>query len=169
MGQFLKTAAALLIAALCISLPVVFIYGAGAVSTWAFPFMAAAADITILVCILLLLPMSLLHRTRKHAALGFYVCSMVFGLCTWMLGFLMTMDIWGFIGVFVGLFFLGVGVVPVGMLASLLHGQGIVFSELLVGIVLTFGSRGLAIWLSSKFATEEGRRQSRVIDGSLAG
>jgi hypothetical protein len=52
-------------------------------------------------------------------------------------------------GVIIGLVIAGVGIVPVGMLAVLLHGwQALIVFVIL--IVLTFGLRGLGFWLAKK-------------------
>jgi hypothetical protein len=52
--------------------------------------------------------------------------------------------------VITGLCFAGIGVVPVGMLAALFHGMWARLAELIVLIVLTFGSRFFAAWLAAK-------------------
>jgi hypothetical protein len=45
---------------------------------------------------------------------------------------------------------LGVGVVPIAMLATLFHGQWSHLGELIVLVILTFGSRFFALWLEEK-------------------
>ena len=52
--------------------------------------------------------------------------------------------------VFVGLFLAGVGVVPVAMLAALFEGSWDLFWDLVVGLVLTFGSRAYGTYLLNK-------------------
>jgi type IV secretory pathway VirB2 component (pilin) len=49
-----------------------------------------------------------------------------------------------------------VGVVPVALLAAIFHAEWAVLLEVVVGIVLTFGTRFLGLWLTTpKQETEE--------------
>jgi len=51
--------------------------------------------------------------------------------------------IWGMFAVIVGLFIAGVGVVPIAILASLIHTEWLILIQLIILLGLTFGSR---IW-----------------------
>lgn len=118
-------------------------------------FIGAALDIVIF------LPLTFLRWTRAVSYLGFTLSSWVFGLTAFAAGFLTTMEIWGRVGVFIGLFLLGVGVVPIGLLASLLHGAWLDFFTLL-GLVVayflaTFGAAG-----AQSLAERDGARAPRV-------
>jgi hypothetical protein len=57
-----------------------------------------AADTALWVCIVILLPLSLFRVTRTVSCFGIYGASYIFGLCTWMMGFLTTYEYWGGIG-----------------------------------------------------------------------
>ena len=76
--------------------------------------------------------------------------SYVLGLSLWVWSLLLTYSIWGGVAVFIGLFLFGVGIVPVAMLATLFHGMWSDLGQLVLGLVLVFGSRILAIWLGNK-------------------
>ena len=65
--------------------------------------------------------------------------------------------------VFIGLVFGGVGVVPLGMIAAGLHGHWDVFWQLVFGIVLTFGTRALAMWLAVKIDKDEEEKLGKMI------
>jgi hypothetical protein len=82
----------------------------------------------------------------------------------WLFGFLVTYAAWGLIGVFIGLFLAGVGVVPLGMIASGLHGQWDMVWQLVLGIALTWGARGLAMWLATKVDQYEEEKLERAME-----
>ena len=124
--------------------------GAGWVSDRLFPWFAKASFIAFLVLIVVLLPLSAIRATRGFAAVVILCLSYLFGATVWMEGLLTTLDIWGVGAVVLGLCFLGVGVVPIAMLATLFHGQWSHLGELIVLVILTFGSRFFALWLEER-------------------
>src|ERR1700736_2508910 len=63
---------------------------------------------------------------------------------------LLTYELWGTTAVIIGLVLLGIGIVPVALLAALFHGQWWHLLDLVVLILTTFGTRLLAGWLSEK-------------------
>lgn len=63
-------------------------------------------------------------------------------------GLLMTLFIWGWGGVFIGLFMGGVGVVPIAMLATLLNGVWGALIELVLLTIMTYATRAGALALS---------------------
>ena len=65
-----------------------------------------------------------------------------------MVAFLYTLSIWGFVALFIGLFLLGVGVVPVAMLATLLNGMWMPLISLLLLTIMTIASRAGALSLA---------------------
>jgi hypothetical protein len=64
-----------------------------------------------------------------------------------MMGFLLTLAIWGATGVIIGLFLAGIGVVPVAMLATLFHGMWEPLIQLVLLFILTFGTRMGSLYL----------------------
>lgn len=65
--------------------------------------------------------------------------------------------LWGGIAVFIGLFLLGVGVVPIAMLATLFNGMWSTLGELFLLLILTFGSRFLGIYLVEKYEAQKNK------------
>jgi hypothetical protein len=153
--------------AVMLLLGVFFIYGATWFSLWAIPYMTFATDIAVAVCIFILLPLALFRRTRPASAYGFMLCSFVFGICLWMYGLLITMSIWGPVAVIVGLMLGGIGVVPIGMLACVFHGEWLSLTVLLVGTVLTYLARYLSLRIATRADADEYERQSRIIEGTV--
>jgi hypothetical protein len=93
-------------------------------------------------------PLSLFRRTRGFAAKLLMPLSYLFGLTTWLLGFLMTYALWGVFAVVAGLFMFGLGVVPIAMLATAVNGMWPEFFALVASIIITFGARAASIVLS---------------------
>src|SRR5450759_3371220 len=108
-----------------------------------------AAKIALAVCVFILLPCALFPPTRIISVFGLVISSVIFGASTWTLGFLVTLHYWGTMGVFVGIFMGVVGIVPVGMLASLFNGDWYAIGILVFGLALTFGARIIAIMLAA--------------------
>lgn len=60
----------------------------------------------------------------------------------------LTLALWGVVAVVIGLILLGVGVVPIAMLATLLNGMWAELGMLAVAVVLTYGFRTLGAALA---------------------
>jgi hypothetical protein len=126
----------------------VFIAGTTVVAEKVLPFLWVAAYIAMIFCVVVFLPLSLFRRTRIVPIYGFLMASYLFGLGMWLYGFLVTYDLWGEGGVFVGLFLVGIGVVPVAIIAAALKQMWPVVGALIVGLVVTFGARMFAFYLA---------------------
>ncbi|MFZ5876610.1 MAG: hypothetical protein ACOYXU_09390 [Nitrospirota bacterium] len=137
---------AILIALL--ALPVVFIKG----SLWAaehlLPPLIRIGAIALVLNILVLLPLSLFKSLRGFTGTTIYLSSFVFGLVTWLLGFVLTYVVWGLWAVIVGILLLGGGVVPIALLATLFDGSWEPFFGLLIFVVVTFGARGIGLFIA---------------------
>ncbi len=114
-------------------------------------------NIVTVVCIVLLLLGAPFRETRIVPAYGLYVASFVFGVCVWMYGFMVTYQIWGGVGVFIGLMLGVVGIVPLGIIAASLHSEWVIVAELIYGLVLTYGARVIALWLWAKLEADSNR------------
>jgi hypothetical protein len=113
------------------------------------PWLVTASGIALLVCICIFLPLCIFRRTRPWAGVGYVYASYVFGLMLWAYSCLFVVYAWGYGALAVGLIFAGVGVVPVALLAAIFHAEWSVLLELVVSIVLTFGTRFLGLWLTT--------------------
>jgi hypothetical protein len=143
-----------------IFLAVFFIKGAAYVSVVALPYLDIAAAIGFVICILIFLPLSIFRVTRAVACVGLFIASYIFGIELWMYGFIVTYALWGGVGIFLGLCFGGVGVVPLGLIAATLHGEWYPVAQILFGLVTTFGARGFAAYLAKK--VDEAQSSSRL-------
>ncbi len=139
---------ALVIMLALLSLPVLFILGAVWVAEKALPWLILLSVLTLAFNIVILLPLALIPPTRPWAGVGFFISSFVFGLTGWLMGLLLTWILWGVFAVLIGLFILGIGVVPIGMLATLFNGMWLELGLLFLAVVLTFGLRILGMTLA---------------------
>ena len=130
------------------AIPVVFLLGAEWVGEKILPWLGLLCLLTFALNLVVLGPLALIKPTRGWAGLGFYISSLVFGLSVWFLGFLTTLDLWGVGAVVIGLFILGIGCVPIAMLATLLNGMWIDLVILVFLVVLTYGLRILGLSLA---------------------
>lgn len=131
-----------------LAIPVVLIVGGVWVASKILPWLILLSLLALVVCILILGPLALFRYTRPWAGIGYFIASYVFGLTGWFMGLLLTWMLWGGLAVFIGLVFLGVGVIPVAMLATLFKGMWVEFGLLVLSIVLTFGLRVLGLYLT---------------------
>jgi hypothetical protein len=152
--EAIKTASAIILGftvlVALIFVAVLFIEGTATVAGKVLPFLSSITNIGTVFCVVFLLPLSLFRVTRIVSIWGFFIASYLFGLCVWMYGFLVTYDLWGGGGVFIGLVLGGVGIVPLGIIAAALKGLWFIVGDLVYGIALTYGARIFALYLASK-------------------
>ncbi len=146
---------AVLIALIFVS--ALFILGTATVSEKVLPFLNVATIISLIFCVIVLLPLLIVRATRFIPVWGLFIASYVFGVDVWMYGFLVTFDLWGAGGVFAGLLLGVVGIVPLGIIAAALHALWSTVGELAFGIAITYGARMFAVFLAATLdrATEE--------------
>jgi hypothetical protein len=128
----------------------IFIVGATAASVWVMEWVPLVFWSTLAVVFVVLGPLSLIPPARFIAYTGFVIASFVFGAMMWCCALAFTYEVWGTMGVIIGLVIAGVGIVPVAMLAALLHGEWEVLIGFVILIVLTIGLRLLGLWLAQK-------------------
>lgn len=131
----------LVVFAAVLALPFVFIKGAMWASENLLPPLFLVGWIAIAVVIFVLLPLSLFRRLRGFTGTVIFLSSYLFGLICWLTGFVVTYSLWGAWAVILGILFLGGGIVPIGMVASLFKGEWQMLVLLFILIVLTFGTR----------------------------
>jgi tetrahydromethanopterin S-methyltransferase subunit F len=92
----------------------------------------------------------LVKRLRGSLALYLLILSYGIGTATWILCAVTVYDYWGIGGFVIGLLFAGVGVVPLSLLAALLHGNWMTLSAIVIQVALTFGTRIGSLTLARK-------------------
>jgi hypothetical protein len=131
-------------------LAVLFIKGGLLLNATLYPWLVLISGITFVISLLILLPLGIFKKTRGVSAIGLLIASYIFGATTWVWSFLLAYVFWGFMGLFIGLFMGGIGVVPIAMLASIFHGEWAVFGQLILLVVFTFGVRFLSLYIAEK-------------------
>jgi hypothetical protein len=130
-----------------------FANGAVWLSTRVLPIIDTINAIALGLC-LLTIPLIFFRAARGAAVLVYFIASYFFGLELWMYGLIATYTIWGMIAVIIGLFFVGIGIVPLGILAALTHGEWPLLVNFAIQIATTLGARFLAIYLATKVDDE---------------
>lgn len=111
------------------------------------PFVSWLTGILFAVNIIALL-VAISRKTRGVVGIIIFISSYVYGLQTWITGLLVTLALWGWLAVIIGLFMGGIGVVPIGMAAAIFNGHWGIFFVLLVNVILTYGARAVGMALA---------------------
>jgi len=101
------------------------------------------AGYTFWINILIALPMVVFSRTRIVAAAIFLYSSYIFGYNLALLSIITTYVFWSWIGVIMGIFFAGVGIVFTAFAAALLNRNWGMLGNLCIGLLLTYGTKTL--------------------------
>lgn len=129
---------------------VLLIKGGVWISANIYQWLITIAEITFTIDLLILLPLAFFKKTRRFAASGLMISSFAFGITTWVWSFLITYSAYGTIGLIIGLFLFGIGVLPIAMFATAINGVWSVFGELIMLAFITFGTRIFALYLEEK-------------------
>jgi hypothetical protein len=105
--------------------------------------------------LIILLPMAAFRQTQQFAAKGLISASSIFVITLWVWGLILTYNLWGGGAVLLGLVLLGVGVVPMAMLATLLASLWPTFGQLLLLAALTYGTQRFGRILFLKLQRED--------------
>lgn len=127
-----------------------FIKGGVWLSAKLYPWLLVIMAWTMVIAFVILLPLSIFKKNRGVVGLGMTIASYVFGGTLWIWGFLLTYSLWGGAALLIGLILIGVGVVPIAMLATIFKGMWSTLGQLVLLLVLTFGTRALGIYLVAK-------------------
>lgn len=138
------------IATLCVfaGIATIFIYGSAWASTRLLPWFSILTWFVVALAVFVLMPLAIPRATRGFSSVALLMSSYVFGVTLWMEGLLLTLFIWGFGAALLGIFVLGIGVVPIAMLATLLNGMWEPLIELVLLTIMTFVSRAGALSLA---------------------
>jgi hypothetical protein len=128
-----------------------FIRGGFWLSTKIYPWLVKISGITILVSIFILLPSAIFKKSRGFAAVGLLIASYIMGITLWVWAFILTYMLWGGIALIIGLCFMGVGVVPIAMLATAFNTEWAILGQLILLLVLTFGGRALSLYVAKSY------------------
>jgi hypothetical protein len=108
-----------------------------------YPCISDIALLLFLLDVIIFLPISFFKKARKFSGLTITYSSNLFGLQLWLSGLIITLGTWGIWAVIIGVLLLGIGVIPIALIATLSRGMWRPFIELLLSIILIFGCRAL--------------------------
>ena len=111
------------------------------------PIAFIASRWALLISLFILVPLAVFRATRGWSGLGFTIAGHIFGLLSWLLGFTITVQTLGTFWAIFGLFFAGIGVVPLALIATLWNGFWSLFWMLVMTIVLTVVAGGVGVSL----------------------
>src|SRR5216684_3354912 len=97
-------------------IPVVLIFGITWLSVHLAPWLRPAFSLTLLACIFVFAPLAAFRKTRGFSAVALLIASFVFGGILWIASVLVTVQLWGTLALWIGIFMMGVGIVPVAIL-----------------------------------------------------
>jgi hypothetical protein len=115
-----------------------------------YPFSILLTQLAFAASIFIFLPLSFVRRTYGFSSGGLFIASIVIGVGIWIWALLLTYHIWGAVGVFIGLFMMGVGVVPVALVATMVKGMWGIFGQLLLALALMWAVRIYAYHVDQK-------------------
>lgn len=111
--------------------------------------------VLLFACVFLFAPLAFFRRTRMVAGMGFVTAKYSFGVSTWLFGCVVTYGMWGKLGLTIGLCLGGVGVVPLGVLAAMLHGYWRGAAILSLGVVLTYAAAVIARYIGTMILKDD--------------
>lgn len=104
--------------------------------------------IVFAIVIVIFAPLSLFRATRDVAGMGIYISSYLLGITVWIICANITFVTWGWVALLVGVLLLGIGVVPLAILAAFFSMNAPVLAILLMCMcALVFVTRSVGMWL----------------------
>ncbi len=132
------------------AIPAVLLFGAAWLSEHFLPWFFLASLLALAFELVIVLPLSIFRPCRGFSCLASMIVSYVFGVTLWLWALLLTIALWGWVAVIVGLLLFGVGIVPIAFFAALFNGMWSVVLQIVVLFVLTMGTRMFAFWIAGK-------------------
>ena len=134
-----------------LSLPIFFIKGA----TW-FSYLIEPLILLILLLaftsmFLVGLPLTLMKKTKFTGAQIMFFTSYIFGLILWIICFMYSLMFFGPFITFIGLAFVGIGVLPIAIVGFILNGYWTHLLILAILALITYGSRIYVFALEEDF------------------
>lgn len=115
-----------------------------------FPLTIWLTQIALAIFIFILLPLSFIRRTYDFSAIGILIVSYVVGASIWIVAFMETYRLWGTWGLVIGLVFMGIGVVPIAILAMLFHGMWAQSAQLVIAALIVIAIQAYSFHVGSK-------------------
>jgi hypothetical protein len=119
------------------------------------PVVNLIGEVSFFILVVIFLPLSFFKKFRGWCGVAFVYWSYLCGLSLWMLALLVTLNLWGYMAVIIGLIMMGVGVLPVALLACMFKREWSLFFQLFVQLAFLVGCRLYGFYLAHKAEQEE--------------
>jgi hypothetical protein len=120
-----------------------------------FTWIQRGVSITVVLWILVVLPMLLFRKARPVAVSILLYSSLYTGFACWWFSFIVSYNLFGGVGLLIGLLIAGIGVVPLAIFGLAINGQWLGFWNLILAVGLVFGPRALAGFAMYRHAARE--------------
>ena len=140
-----------------LTLVALFLYGSAWLSEKVLPVLNLIFAVTFIILLVVFLPLSIFRKCREWCAVAFIYWSYLCGLSLWMFSLLVTLNLWGYVAAIVGLMMMGVGILPVALLACIFKSEWSIFFLLILQFALLIGCRLYGFYLA-------GKAEQQVID-----
>lgn len=104
----------------------------------------------IIGLILLLLILSVIPRLRIYTGMGVAYMALIWTFLFWLNCLAITYELWGIVGMFIGVMMAGLGIFATAPLALLFAGQWSEALILLLTLGVMYGIRMLGLWIATK-------------------
>jgi type IV secretory pathway VirB6-like protein len=136
----------------------------------ALKFLAAIANLLAAISLLFLVPLLLIallfKRKRRLCGRWIIIISYLWGFSTWLTATVWLNDLWGAKAVIIGVLMFGIGSVPLGCLALLLHGKFAMLFTLLGQLAALYILRMLGVWIEEFTGPSERTAVQTISDGT---
>ena len=133
-----------------IFLSALFVHGGVWLGSKILPWLSIVMWTVFALDLLIILPLAAFRKTKAFSSAALLISSYFYGLTLWFWALLLAYLKWGALGVFIGLFLAGVGVVPVAMLATALEGEWAILGQLIFFAFISYGSTALSLYFAKR-------------------
>ena len=95
----------------------------------------------VVVC----LPMALFKKTKEFSGKALFLSSYIYGALLWLACLVITFKLWGWFGIVVGLLLLGIGLVPIAIVATIIGGLWGVLLNIIILLVVIWLARMIGL------------------------
>ena len=103
------------------------------------------------IAITLLMLLSIVPRLRSFTGQWIIVGTYIIGTIIWFSSFYITYVLWGLLGIFIGVFFFGLGIFFTAILALIFDGQLTTSLILIISIAIVYLFRMFGYWIITKY------------------
>ncbi len=113
-------------------------------------FLEPVGGYVMLLVVFIFGPLTIWRRTRQVGALLLFASSYVIGATLWFLSTALTLSLWGWVALIIGLLFMGVGVLPMAIVACFLNDLGSIGWNLIIMAIIVYAARWRGISVSNE-------------------